>query len=204
MSTPEQHYWERNAQRYDRATLMLNRRFSEMAGAVADAVQTEGTVLEIAAGTGLVTAEAAPGVERYIATDRTEEMLTILRGRLGELPNLEVRVADALDLKLDDESVDVVIMANLLHLLPDPTAALAEVRRVLRPQGRLLAPTFCHGQHALANVASRVLAVTGFPVVTRFRDGALDALIAGSGFVISDARWFSGVLPIRYINAHRR
>ncbi len=47
--------WERNARRYDRATLLLNTSFDDMAQAVADAVSGSADVLQIAAGTGLVT-----------------------------------------------------------------------------------------------------------------------------------------------------
>ncbi len=196
-------YWERNARRYDRATLLLNRRFHEMASLVAEAVRGAGTVLEIAAGTGLVTAEAAPGAARYIATDGSEEMLSILRARLGQVPGLEIRTADALHLELPDEHVDAVILANLLHLLPDPRAALSEARRVLRPGGALLAPTFCHGQGLLAHTTSRLLGMTGFPVVSRFRDEQVDALVAEAGFPVIEARWFEGLLPIRFVRARR-
>ncbi|HJN72509.1 MAG TPA: class I SAM-dependent methyltransferase [Myxococcota bacterium] len=113
-------YWEKNARRYDRATLLLNKNFSGMAQAVADAVAGSEDVLEIAAGTGLVTAAVVPVVGRHIATDRSPEMLEVLRGRLDGQANLEVRTADALDLDFEDGTFDAVLVCNLLHLLPEP------------------------------------------------------------------------------------
>jgi len=94
-----------------------------------------------------------------------------------------------------------VVIGNLLHLLPEPAVALAEARRVLKPGGLLLAPTFCHGQGALAQIVSRLLGLTGFPIVTRFRGQELDGLIEGAGFQLLDAHWYQGLLPIRYIAA---
>lgn len=201
METNDTAYWERHAARYDRATLLLNRRFPEMAEAVAEAVAGVGEVLEIAAGTGLVTAAVAPRAGRYVATDRTPGMLALLERRLGGLPQLSTQVADALDLPFADASFDAVLICNLLHLLPEPTAALAEARRVLRPGGRLIAPTFCHGQGAVARATSQVLGWTGFSVVTRFRDAELDALLSSAGFEIESAQWFPGFLPIRFVTA---
>jgi ubiquinone/menaquinone biosynthesis C-methylase UbiE len=180
---------------------MLNRRFFEMARAVADAVGDSEDVLEVAAGTGLLTAVVVPCAKRYVATDATPEMLELLRRRLDSVPNIEVRLADALRLDFADSSFDAVVIANLLHLLEDPTRALAEARRVLRAGGKLIVPTFSHDQGLLSKLVSRVLGLSGFPVVTRFRGRQLDMLVSESGFEVVEARWFGGLLPIRFVAA---
>lgn len=64
----------------DRATLLLNMSCNDMGRAVADAVSGSAEVLEIAAGTGLVTREVAPVVDRHVATNQSPEMLEVLRG----------------------------------------------------------------------------------------------------------------------------
>ena len=201
MARQDHNYWKRHARRYDRFTTLLNRRFSDMALAVANAIGENQDVLEVAAGTGMVTEVAAPRARRYVATDTTGEMLDLLRHRSRNLPNIEVKSADALSLDFPDNTFDTVVMANLLHLLDDPARALSEAKRVLRPGGTLVAPTFAHGQHLLANVVSRLLGLSGFPVVTRFRGQQLDTLLAESGFEVVDGRWFAGVLPIRFVAA---
>jgi phosphatidylethanolamine/phosphatidyl-N-methylethanolamine N-methyltransferase len=141
----------------------------------------------------------APGARRYIATDATPEMLDLLTHRVAEVPGVEVRRADALSLDFDAASFDVVLIANLVHLLDDPGSAIREAGRVLRPGGKLVIPTFAHGQGLLARFLSRLLGLSGFPVVTRFRDEQLDALVANNGFEILSARWFRGFLPIRFV-----
>ena len=131
-------------------------------------------------------------------------MLSLLRARVTGLTNVEVREADALELAFPAASFDAVVMANVLHLLPDPARALAEASRVLLPDGRLVAPTFCHGDTLVAQITSRLLALTGFPVVSRFSGDSLRALIEEHDFICDEQANYPGVLPIRFVAARRR
>ena len=190
-------FWATHARRYDRATLALNRNFAAMARNVAERVRGL-EVLELAAGTGLVTAELAKTAKRVVATDLSQDMLAILRRRLEAHGggNVEVRPADATALPFAEESFDAVVMANLLHLLPDPRLALEEARRVLRPGGLLLAPTFCHGETFAARCVSRSLALAGFPIQARFRASGLADLLGAGGFEARLAGLLPGWLPL--------
>ena len=51
---------------------------------------------------------------------------------------------DTCKLRYADDSFDVVIIANALHIIPEPERALAEMRRVLKKDGILIAPNFIH------------------------------------------------------------
>lgn len=196
-------YWRVHARRYDRVTLFLNRRFPAMADSVAESIRGSERVLEIAAGTGLVTARVAPAVGTLVATDSSPGMLAVLRRRLNteRLTNVQVQEADALNLEFSDGSFDAVVIGNLLHLLPDPGRALDEARRVLGSGGVLAAPTFCHGETVVAQVVSRLLGLTGFPVVTRFAGDALHQLVDSHGFEVEEEIVFPGLLPIRLVVA---
>lgn len=196
-------YWTWHAERYDRATLLLNRRFRRMVARVAEAARGA-DVLEVAAGTGLVTEALAGTAGRLVATDRSAEMLAVLRARLGaSAGRVEVREADATALDFPDGVFGAVVMANLLHLLPAPEKALHEARRVLKPGGLLCAPTFCHGENALARGVSRLLSATGFPIVSRFTAAELRDLVARNGFCAGDCEVFPGLLPIGLVIGRR-
>ena len=101
------------------------------------------TILELAAGpgdTGFAAAARLGDQGRLITGDFSPAMLEIARRRAAELglENVELRVLDALDLDLEDDSVDGVICRFAYMLMADPAKALAETRRVLRPSGRLV------------------------------------------------------------------
>ena len=100
------------------------------------------TVLELAAGPGSTGFEAAVLIGergRLISTDFSPAMVDVARRRSLELRlgNVEHRVMDAEHLELEDDAVDGVLCRFGFMLMPDPAAALAETRRVLRQGGKL-------------------------------------------------------------------
>ncbi len=99
-------------------------------------------VLDIGAGTGLLALAAAPRARHVCALDVSPAMCRHLEDKLARLliANVDVVLGMANDLPLDDESVDVVLSNYCFHHLSDAgkRQALDEVRRVLRPGGRLV------------------------------------------------------------------
>jgi len=95
-------------------------------------------VLDVGCGTGiLLEAIAAAYPEAGLSgIDASSEMLRVARGRLGEQADL--RQAGAHELPWEDRSFDLVICSSVLHYLRGPEAALAEMRRVLRPAGTVV------------------------------------------------------------------
>jgi SAM-dependent methyltransferase len=100
------------------------------------------TLLELAAGvgdTGFETAEIIGASGRLITSDLSPAMLDAARRRGAELglDNVDYRVINAEYITLDDDSVDGVLCRFGYMLMPDPAAAFAETRRVLRSAGRV-------------------------------------------------------------------
>lgn len=98
-------------------------------------------VLDIACGTGLVTFPAADAVGAtgsVVATDLSDAMVVQVteEARLRQASHVTARRMDAESLEFPDHSFDAVICALGLMYVPDPSAALREMARVLRPGGR--------------------------------------------------------------------
>jgi ubiquinone/menaquinone biosynthesis C-methylase UbiE len=100
-------------------------------------------VLEIGVGTGYYSLDLA----EWIAPDGTLELFDLQRKFLDHvlraaeprgLANLIATEGDATDLPYEDASVDAVVLTAALGEIPEPAAALREIRRVLKPDGRLV------------------------------------------------------------------
>lgn len=101
-------------------------------------------VLELAAGTGVVTRQLAarlPADTAIVATDLNPAMVEQAE-RVGTCRPVEWRQADAMQLPFDDAGFDLVVCQFGIMFFPDRAAALAEARRVLRPGGTLLFSTW--------------------------------------------------------------
>ena len=100
-------------------------------------------LLEIGPGTGYYTLDMAEWIGpegRIEIFDLQQEFLDHTMGRAAkrDLTNVVPTRGDAADLPYEDDSIDAVILTAVLGEIPDPGAALREIRRVLKPGGRLV------------------------------------------------------------------
>jgi ubiquinone/menaquinone biosynthesis C-methylase UbiE len=156
-------YYDAEARVYDDSRGGLERARAA-AEAVIDLVPAEGRLLDVAGGTGIVSAELARHGFDVWVTDLSHGMLTVAAGRLPG----RVVLASADRLPWPDASVDVVTAVWLLHLLPVAVAdvVIAEAARVLRPGGHLATTVdkdLAHGRvrRTGADAADRVATVAG-------------------------------------------
>lgn len=94
---------------------------------------------DLGCGTGQLSYTIAPHVERVIAVDASPDMLDAARHRLAEAKNVDLRQGDLESLPIADGELHAAMLSLVLHYSPDPARALAEVARVVRPGGRVLA-----------------------------------------------------------------
>jgi ubiquinone/menaquinone biosynthesis C-methylase UbiE len=100
-------------------------------------------ILEIGPGTGYYTLDMAGWVEpggRIEIFDLQQEFLDHVTARAAErgLGNVVPTQGDATALPYEDGAMDAVVLTAVLGEIPDPVAALREIRRVLKPEGRLI------------------------------------------------------------------
>jgi ubiquinone/menaquinone biosynthesis C-methylase UbiE len=97
-------------------------------------------VLEIGPGTGYYTLDIAAWVGTVEIFDLQQKFLDHVIGRAAErgLTNVVPTQGDATALPYADDSMDAVVLTAVLGEIPDPPAALREIRRVLKPGGRLV------------------------------------------------------------------
>jgi ubiquinone/menaquinone biosynthesis C-methylase UbiE len=129
--------WDANAASYDKQIAFFEK-IQLAGGREWLGERADGRVLEVAIGTGLNLAHY-PAEVTITGVELSPAMLAIARQRAAELGRtVDLREGDAEDLPFDDGSFDTVVCALSLCTIPDPAAAIGEMRRVLVPGGRLL------------------------------------------------------------------
>jgi ubiquinone/menaquinone biosynthesis C-methylase UbiE len=129
--------YEKEAPRYDRTMKFFDKvLFKDARSWVCS--KAEGETLEIAVGTGMNLPHYRPGTQ-LAGIELSPAMLELAKQRAAELGReVNFEVGDATALKFADASFDTVVCTFALCTIPDDAAAVAEVRRVLRPGGRFL------------------------------------------------------------------
>lgn len=111
-----------------------------------------GRLVDIGTGTGRMLALFASRASHAIGIDRSPEMLRLARAKLDGA-GIDLRQGDISTLPLDDGCADTVILHQVLHYLPAPEAALAELGRIMARGGRLLIVDFA--SHDLEELRDR-------------------------------------------------
>jgi SAM-dependent methyltransferase len=210
--------WSAVAGAWDANTDYIDEHSVEATTALLDrvAVQPGERVLELAAGPGTLGATWSPLVGptgAVVVSDIAPGMVEVARRRNGALGNVETAVIDVAAIDRPDNSFDVVACRMGLMFTPDPSVALAEILRVLRPGGRLGALTWAGIEHnpwmtcvGMAAMATG-LASGGPPVgpggIFSLGDPAeLETLAKGAGFVDVAVEEFAITLRAGTIDAH--
>ena len=165
--------------------------------------RASGSVLEVGFGSGLNLPFYGPDVREIHAVDPSAELWRLGRRRVTQV-KCPVRFlqASAEQIPLDDDRFDTVTMTWTLCSIPDPLRALAEVRRVLKPDGRLV--FIEHGRSPDPTVRAWQARLT--PWWRRIAGGChldreVDALLAAAGFHVADLStgYAVGPKPFSYL-----
>lgn len=152
--------WDLYAPIYEKAMRADYKYYKFMYDRIPTKIQNK-EVLELATGPGLLAKHVAYAAKRMVATDYSEGMIReAQKGKCGD--NLLFEVADATDLPYEDHSFDVVLIANALHVMPEPEKALKEIERVLKEDGLLIAPNFVsHQSGIISRLWAGILRIAG-------------------------------------------
>ncbi len=136
-------FWDRVAFIYDIFANIINKKVhKKLKEIVANEITKEDDVLECACGTGMLTKVVAPKSKSIIATDFSSKMLKRAKKKCKKFNNVEFMNANIMKLDFDDNSFDIVIAANVIHLLDDPIKAINELDRVCKENGKIIIPTY--------------------------------------------------------------
>ncbi len=150
-------------------------------------------VLDVACGPGIVAEALAPQVREVSGIDATPEMIRLARERFEKagFSNYRFEVAAAERLPFEDGSFDQIVTRLSFHHLQDVPAVLTEIRRVLRPGGRLTVADIVSADGADQSALHNALEQLRDPTHLHFFSQAeLGSLILSAGFsVVHQEAW---------------
>lgn len=191
-------FWDRNAGQYDRFMRKDRAAYETMYGLIRPVVKGK-TVLELATGTGLIAKNIVNAAAHIEASDTSAEMIREAKRR-NHSAKLYFSVQDMFCLPYADESFEVVIVSNALHIVPQPEKALAEIHRVLRDDGVLIAPTFTHAENSFfGNSKAFFLKLAGFPLHSRWTSEEYLCFLQQNGWTVRKSDVLKASFPLTYV-----
>ena len=195
-------FWDKNAGRYDRFMRKDRAAHDEMYKLIRPVVRHK-TVLELATGTGLIAKHIVNAAAHIEATDASAEMIAEAK-RDNRSTKLYFSVQDMFRLPYAEESFDVVIVSNALHIVPQPEKALAEIRRVLKDDGVLIAPTFTHAGNSFSGkVKAFFMKLAGFPLHSRWTSEEYLRFLSQNGWTVRKSAVLKASFPLTYAECEK-
>ena len=189
--------WDRFAPIYSFAMKSQKNIYDYMYSRIREKV-TGKDVLELATGPGLIAKNVADVTHRMVATDFSPDM--IKQANKGDNPiNLTFEIADASNLAYVDNFFDVVIIANALHVIPNPEKVLYEIERVMKTGGLLIAPNFIERRIASPNFWQKLLYKLGVRFEHQWTSEQYQNFLESNGWKITASEVVPGRIDLMYV-----
>ena len=190
-------FWDKNAGRYDRFMRKDRAAYDEMYALIWPVVKAK-TVLELATGTGLIAKHIVNAAAHIEATDASAEMIAEAK-RDNRSAKLYFSVQDMFCLPYANQSFNVVIVSNALHIVPQPEKALQEIKRVLKDDGVLIAPTFTHaGNSFTGKFRAFFMRMAGFPLHSKWTSAEYLSFLRQNGWAVRKSVVLKASFPLTY------
>ncbi len=178
-------FWEKVSFVYGKFMRNNEEVYGETCEVIAKYLKKDMEVLEIACGTGQFTSLLCKHSDKWIGTDFSANMVENAKENIIE-NNVDFRVEDATKLSFEDETFDAILIANALHIMPEPKKALREIKRTLKQAGILFAPTFIYDEN-VPKLRMWILEKIGFKTYNKFTSEELEKMICECGFEVMAA-----------------
>ena len=193
-------FWDKVAAKYAKKPVPDEAAYQKKLAQTQRFLSADMQILEFGCGTGSTAIQHAAYVKHIDAIDISENMLEIgrIKSKQAEIENITFTRATLLEFNADSASLDAVLGLNVIHLLADRHAVLAEVARILKPGGIFVSSTGCLGHSYLRFM--KLIVPLGkllklMPDVFIIKEDQLVNEIKNAGFTI-ESQWHHGMQNI--------
>ncbi len=176
-------FWDKISPLYDLFENVYNGKvYSGTGKKVAELIEPSDEVLECACGTGAISIYIAHKCKKLFATDYASGMLRQAAKKCRNCPNVTFKKADITNIKCKDDRFDKVVAGNVIHLLPEPEKALDELKRVVKPRGKIIIPTYINMSKGTGTAAVKFITMLGADFKRQFNLDTYKQFFAEKGY----------------------
>ena len=187
-------FWDAVAPLYDFFE-GFNKAYKKMIIQVCELIPPNATVLELAAGTANISIAISPKSSQILCTDIARHMLKIARRKAKNLPNVQVEKMSIFETALPNNSHDVVIASQVLHLIDAPEKAAAEIKRVAK--NTVILPICLLGESTgVGRLAINAYKLIGYKPKHEFTQTSYQSFIEKIGFENCEFYHIKGKIPM--------
>ncbi|PIE97623.1 MAG: hypothetical protein CR988_07130 [Treponema sp.] len=194
----EKLFWNKTAGIYN-FIFAKKKNYRTMYNLISEHLNSSMTVLEVGTGPGLIAREICDSVKSVVATDFSDAMIEQAK-KLNNADNIEYAVQDASSLEYKDNSFDAVIIANVLHIVPNPEEIIKELKRVLRKGGIIIAPTFLWKEmNFFGRIKKTIMLRRKFPIYTKWDSSGFLKFLEQQGLQIINKKIIKSAFNICFV-----
>lgn len=190
-------FWDRIAWLYDFAESLNPKSYEEMLKGIKKIVPEGANVLDCAAGTGELSIAAAEKAERVLCTDMSLPMLDRAKKKSAKkgIKNISFEERDIFSLLDEDNTYDVSMAGNVLHLLEEPEKAVRELCRVTKQGGRVILPTFMAKN---SNPLIKIYTLLGYKAFASYTIESYEKMLKDCGCGRVKVTKINGLVPVAF------
>jgi len=203
--TSEITYWNNDAANYDKRAKKSHDAYKTIIKLIKNEISTEMDILDMGTGTGAVPIGICGNVTSINAIDFSPEMIQIAQKKADKngIKNITFLVKDSNHLNYKDNSFDIILIINLLHVVPDPEDIINEAKRLIKKDGKIIIASFLNDENLKSKFISYILKRKGHPIVTKFKTDTICEFITKCSLKIISKKNIKNIMPIIYMTSSK-
>lgn len=194
-------YWNNDAANYDVRAKKSHKAYQTILSFIKNEISTDMDILDMGTGTGEIPIGICSNTKSINAIDFSPEMIRIARKKADKkgIKNISFLVEDGNQLNFEDNSFDVILIINLLHIVPEPENIINEAKRLIKKDGRIIVVTFLNDENLKSILISYVMKSKGHPITTPFNSNTICEFITKHSLKIITRKSIKNIMPVMYI-----
>jgi len=189
---PSDTFWDKKSKNYDKNIKKYNFVYKKTIDSARSLLTNSDVVLDFACGTGEISLDIAPHVQKVLGIDISEKMIALANKKVRErqIDNASFSQIDAFDQRLESNSFSAILAFHVFHLVDDAPKVLTRLNDLLAPGGLLISQTPCLSERGwlFRSMIGFAQKLGVAPTIRNFRIPELESLVSSTNFEIIETK----------------